>query len=615
MLSTSVTDGVDRRCPVPKDPILERYTRERFLIEGKAILSIIGQAETLEEARRNLYDHVTEGQFEKGGMDASSINTFLHVVRDCARAWRGILLASSEEATGFSVLAALWDISRGIDRPDLQPAFYAEMIHLSQGLAGKLAPLRTEVMPLESNALEGREAAILRSKELDLLWEDVEIQMSCYEDGLTERARELRKERRLRIQAALGGTDDDFYDWRWQVDHIIRNAEELERLVPLTTEERESIQKATRGRLPFGVTPYYASLFDEIPGAGHDRALRAQVLPPPDYVDRMLENREDRGCAFDFMLERDTSPIELITRRYPAIAILKPYNTCPQICVYCQRNWEIEDAMMPDALASREDLDAAIDFIAQTPALQEILVTGGDPLGMPDETLLDILNRLAAIPHIDVIRIGTRTPVTLPMRVTPELAGALGRLRQPGYREVCVVTHVEHPYEITPDLVAAVDLLKRQGISVFNQLVYSFYVSRRFEASKLRMLLRRVGIDPYYTFMTKGKEETNAYRVPLARLLQEQKEEARLMPGSRRTDEPVYNVPGLGKNYLRAFQNRDLLAIMPDGARVYNFHPWEKGIVERPPYVGCDVPLLQYLSRLEEIGEDTDDYESIWYYY
>ncbi|MEJ2245968.1 MAG: KamA family radical SAM protein, partial [Acidobacteriota bacterium] len=153
------------------------------------------------------------------------------------------------------------------------------------------------------------------------------------------------------------------------------------------------------------------------------------------------------------------------------------------------------------------------------------------------------------------------------------------------------------------------------GISVFNQLVYSFFVSRRFEGSKLRMLLRRAGIDPYYTFMTKGKEETSAYRVPLARLLQEQKEEARLMPGSRRTDEPVYNVPGLGKNYLRAFQHRDLLAIMPDGARVYNFHPWEKGIVERPPYVGYDVPLLQYLSRLEEIGEDADDYESIWYYY
>jgi lysine 2,3-aminomutase len=201
------------------------------------------------------------------------------------------------------------------------------------------------------------------------------------------------------------------------------------------------------------------------------------------------------------------------------------------------------------------------------------------------------------------------------MRITPELASLLGSLREPGRREVCIVTHVEHPYEITPDLVAAVDKLKRQGISVFNQLVYTFFVSRRFEASKLRMVLRRVGIDPYYTFIPKGKEETNEYRVPLARLLQEQREEARLMPGLRRTDEAVYNVPGLGKNYLRAFQLRDLLAIMPDGSRIYDFHPWEKGISGSGDYVGTDVPLLHYLSRLEAIGEDPDKYESIWYYY
>jgi lysine 2,3-aminomutase len=315
------------------------------------------------------------------------------------------------------------------------------------------------------------------------------------------------------------------------------------------------------------------------------------------------------------MLERDTSPIDLITRRYPAIAILKPYNTCPQICVYCQRNWEIDEAMAPDALAPSEDINAGIDFIEKHPALREVLVTGGDPLAMPDETLFDILNRLACIPHIDVIRIGTRTPVTVPMRVTPELASLLGSLREPGRREVCIVTHVEHPYEITPDLVAAVDKLKRQGISVFNQLVYSFFVSRRFEASKLRMVLRRVGIDPYYTFIPKGKEETNEYRVPLARLLQEQREEARLMPGLRRTDEAVYNVPGLGKNYLRAFQLRDLLAIMPDGSRIYDFHPWEKGVSGSGDYVGTDVPLLHYLSRLEALGEDPDKYESIWYYY
>jgi lysine 2,3-aminomutase len=593
---------------------LEPYTLETFRGASKKILEIVGREPSAEDARRALFSYVSQEQYTRYGTTAISYGTRLHIVRDCARAWRSLLTARSDERAGFSNIQALWDISQGRPRRDLQPGFYAEMMNMVLGLEGKAKLLKSESGDI-SDSLTGREAAICRSEVLDHLWASVEEKMSRYADGLSEEARRRRSERRAKIQEALGATEAEFANWRWQVAHIARNEEELARMARLRPIDRESIGKAAGGKLPFGVTPYYASLFDEDPEAGRDRALRAQVIPPPEYVEKMLEHRGDRECAFDFMLERDTSPIDLITRRYPSIAILKPYNTCPQICVYCQRNWEISEAMAPDAFAGRDSLNAAIAFIEKHPALREILVTGGDPLGLPDKTLLNILHRLADIPHIDVIRIGTRTPVTLPMRITPRLANALGRLRDPGRREVCVVTHIEHPYEITPELVAAVDRLKRQGISVFNQLVYSFFVSRRFEAARLRMLLRRVGIEPYYTFMTKGKEETNAYRVPLARLLQEQQEEARLLPGSRRTDEPVYNVPGIGKNYLRAFQHRDLLAVLPDGARVYDFHPWEKGIAERASYVGHDVPLLQYLSRLEEIGEDPEEYESIWYYY
>lgn len=182
-------------------------------------------------------------------------------------------------------------------------------------------------------------------------------------------------------------------------------------------------------------------------------------------------------------------------------------------------------------------------------------------------------------------------------------------------RDVAVVTHVEHPYEITPDLAAAVDRLKRAGLSVYNQQVYTFFVSRRFESALLRLLLRRVGIDPYYTFVPKPKPETIDYRVPVARILQERKEEAQLLPGTRRTDEPVFNVPGLGKNYLRATQHHDLLAVLPDGSRIYEFHPWEKNIVPRNAFVTRDVPILAYLRRLKEFGEDPDDYSSIWYYF
>ncbi len=597
-----------------KKAMMERYTLERFREASGKILAIVREAQSVEAARQALFAHVSQEQYEMYGTTTISLGTKLHIIRDCARVWRSLLTARSDERAGFSNIQALWDLSHERFRPDLQPGFFAEMLHMAQGLEGKAEHLHAET-ERASDSLKGREAAIRRSDGLDLLWASVEAKMSRYEDGLLKNAQQRRLARRTKIRQGLGATDKQFSDWRWQVAHIARNEVELGRMVTLLPKEREAIKMAVGGRLPFGVTPYYASLLDEEPEAGRDCALRAQVIPPLEYVEKMLAHRSDRECAFDFMLERDTSPIDLITRRYPAIAILKPYNTCPQICVYCQRNWEIDEAMAPDALAAPEELNAAMDYIERHPALREILVTGGDPLALPDKTLLDILHRLAAMPHVEVIRIGTRTPVTLPMRITPRLANALGKFREPGRRELCIVTHIEHPYEITPDLVAAVDRFKRQGISIFNQHVYSFFVSRRFEAAKLRMLLRRSGIEPYYTFMTKGKEETNAYRVPLARLLQEQKEEARLLPGSRRTDEPVYNVPGLGKNYLRAFQHRDLLAVMPDGARVYDFHPWEKGITERASYVGNDVPLLQYLSRLDEIGENPDDYESIWYYY
>ena len=129
-------------------------------------------------------------------------------------------------------------------------------------------------------------------------------------------------------------------------------------------------------------------------------------------------------------------------------------------------------------------------------------------------------------------------------------------------------------------------------------------------------MLGLIGIDPYYTFNSKGKDEPLAYRVPIARLLQEQKEEARLLPGLSRTDEAVFNVPGMGKNYLRASSYRDLISLYPDGSRLYEFHPWERNIsTVMNTHFSMDVPILDYLQRLEDAGEDVQDYETIWYYF
>ncbi len=595
-------------------PAIDRdYDLDRLRTEASRLLPLVSGCRSLGAARLRLYTLVNRLQFDV--MSAFSGRESLRFVRarDCARALRGMLTERSDRLAGFSVAQALWDLARGLERPDLAPGFYAEMTHLARGLASWLD--RQPPTASREPTMEGRDAAVARSLALDELWARAESAMHRYADGLSPEAVARRDRRRERVLAALGGNEDDWRNWRWHLAHTIRDPDLLARGTRLRDEELAAVHQAREARLPFGVTPYYASLLDDDPDAGRDRALRAQVLPPRAYVEEMIAHSDRRGVACDFMLERDTSPVDLVTRRYPAIAILKPFNTCPQICVYCQRNWEIREAMAPDALAPGPVIESACRWIAEHPAVREVLVTGGDPLAMEDEQIAAIMRRLADIRSVDVIRIGSRIPVTLPQRITARLAGILESVRVPGRREVCLVTHIEHAYEMTPETVAAVDRLRRSGIAVYNQLVYTYFVSRRFEAARLRMLLRRAGIDPYYTFAPKGKEETAPYRVPLARILQEQKEEARLLPGLRRTDEPVYNLPGLGKNYLRAVQHRDLISVLPDGSRVYEFHSWEKGVAEFDSHVGVDVPILDYLRGLAADGEDPAEYASIWYYY
>jgi lysine 2,3-aminomutase len=536
-------------------------------------------------------------------------------VRDCAKVMIRLMTRRSDDKSKFSVAQAILDIAQGKDRPDLTPAFYAELLYLFLGLQGRGPGKALADLHLIPSRYEHREAAVERSLQLDELHAEVELRLKKFVSGLDGESVTRRQKRRLRIIEYFQASEEDWNDWDWHIRHILRDAEDIARLLELTGSEYKAIKKARDNGIPFGITPHYLSLMDDQPEAGRDRAIRAQVIPSLNYVEKMAE-AEKFGHCLDFMLESDTSPIDLITRRYPSICIFKPFNTCPQICVYCQRNWEIDDAMEPGAMAPEERIDAAVQWIRSHPAIHEVLVTGGDPLAMTDSEIDRILSLVADIPTVERIRIGSRTPITLPMRITDSLAGILARYREPGLRQIAVVTHAQHSYEITPDTMAAVDRLKKQGISVYNQLVYTFFTSRRFEAAFLRRTLTKIGVDPYYSFNTKGKEETTEYRVPIARLLQEQKEEARLLPGLSRTDEAVYNVPGLGKNYLRANSHRDLISILPDGSRLYEFHPWEKNISNAAKtHLSEDVPILDYLYKLDAIGENIHDYGTIWYYY
>jgi len=589
----------------------ELYNVGIFLKEAEALIRGINRCRKIEIVRNTLlqrvfriYHHPLNGKYPPAHE--------LIRMRDCGLALIGVFSERSDSKTGFSITKAVWDVARGGRREDLKPGFFAELINWVRGLEGK-AYFQFLHKPLEGDKISTHEKAVARSDELDKILEVVDKRLESHANGLAAVSQLNRNKRKNKILFKLGGQESDWDNWKWHMRNLVTDAAKLLKLTYIDDAQFHIIEKALKGRLPFGITPYYVSLMDDKPSE-NDTAIRAQVLPPKDYVNQMLSYRNNRLHSCDFMLESDTSPIDLITRRYPGVVILKPVLTCPQICVYCQRNWEIDQVMAPHSFASESKINSAIEWIKNHPAVHEVLVTGGDPFIMSDNQLESLLNRLSEINHIDLIRIGTRTLVTLPMRTTDRLARMLGKYREIGKRDIAVVTHIEHPYEITPETAQAVDKLRCQGIGVYNQQVYTFYVSRRFESTLLRILLRRIGIDPYYTFMPKGKEETNAYRVPLARILQEQKEEARLVPGLKRTDEAVFNVPGLGKNYLRAAQHRDLLTVLPNGSRVYEFYPWEMGIAGCQTYLYEDRPILDYLINLSKLGEDPEEYGSIWYY-
>lgn len=201
------------------------------------------------------------------------------------------------------------------------------------------------------------------------------------------------------------------------------------------------------------------------------------------------------------------------------------------------------------------------------------------------------------------------------MRWTNTLIENISKYHKFGKREIAIETHFEHSYEITPEVSELTIKIRKMGISIYNQQVFTIENSRKFETAKLRKDLKLIGIDPYYNFNMKGKEEMQRFKVPIARILQEVKEEARLLPGLDRTDEPVFNVPKLGKNHLRAWQDHRVVMILPDGSRVYEFHPWEKNITPTPPFNYVDVPIYKYLEELASRGENMRDYRTIWYYY
>ncbi|MBM3333039.1 KamA family radical SAM protein [Candidatus Sumerlaeota bacterium] len=572
---------------------------------------------TAGKAREVLLDFLHENERHlRSEASVEMLSLEFNLALEATQALLNIFSPRNEALAGQSAAELIWRSLRAVreGKRQVSEAFWQEIYHLFLAALAQTT-IYKGLKPPAFLSMTGRAAGRERSRELDRVGQQIEAWVNRYPTGLSGEAVDRRDENRARILRFFKAHMSDWQNWRWHLAHLIRDADTLGNLIRLTAAERKAIELARQRGLPFGVTPYYVSLMDRQPGRRRDHAVRAQVIPPKDYVERVSEIRATCPQMLDFMAERDTSPMPLIVRRYPQIAIFKPFNTCAQICVYCQRNWEVRDAMSPGAMASRDDIQRALAWFRRHRALREVLVTGGDPLLMPDETIEWLLRELNRMEHIIRIRIGTRLPVVLPMRFTRRLLDIFAKYHHQEWCTIAITTHFEHPYEVTPDVRAALEGIRQIGISVYNQQVFTVENSRKFETVALRYALKEVWIDPYYNFNTKGKEETRSYRVPIARILQERKEEARLTPGTDRTDEPVFNLPRLGKNYLRAGQDHSVIAIRPNGSRVYEFLPWEKNLVPTPTYIYDDVPIWDYLQEMVRRGEKIEDYENIWYHF
>ncbi|CAJ37909.1 KamA family radical SAM protein [Methanocella arvoryzae] len=572
----------------------------------------------LEEARDRLFDYLNS--LERHYFNVYSDRKFkdLHMLeknnaKECIRVLKNVIRTENERLTGFSALKVLYDIAKGrkeaLNR--VSEGFIAEFIYLFKGINGKSDILFGD--DLQPDSIEdSRLASVNRSMQLDHYSRKMNAYFSRYHSGLEPEIREQREALKKDILDYFGAGEADWQDFGWQMKHILTDYKTISELVRLDQDEISALKFAQEHNIPVQITPYYLSLFNKAGRSALDRAVRAQVLPSMNYCKTIVKNRQS-AADMDFMGEKWTSPVEGITRRYPQILILKPYDSCPQICVYCQRNWEIKS--IDEAEVKRDTIQNAIQWIKDNESISEVLITGGDPLTMNDQYIDSLLRKVSGIDHVERLRIGTRTPVTVPFRITPKLAEILKQYHQPGAREVCVVTHFEHPMEMTPESLQAVQTIRQAGMSVYNQQVFTYYNSRKFEIAKMRKVLKICGVDPYYTFNTKGKEETMDFRVPIARVEQERKEEARLQPGIVRTDEPVFNVPKLGKSHLRAWQDHEVIMILPGGQRSYRFYPWESKLAICDTYIYTDVSIFDYLRRLNADGEDVCEYRSIWYYF
>jgi lysine 2,3-aminomutase len=292
--------------------------------------------------------------------------------------------------------------------------------------------------------------------------------------------------------------DEKWNDWRWQMSNRLNSMEELEQVINLTDEEREGL--TADGLFRVDITPYFASLLEPDDPYG---PVRHQVIP---------KGREKAG--FDSMMadslnEDAHSPVPGLVHRYPDRVLMLVTTQCASYCRYCTRSRVVGDS---DANFGRVDYERQIDYISRTPQIRDVLLSGGDPLTIAPKLLDDVLSKLRAIPHVEIVRLGSRVPIFLPQRITDELCEMLRK-----YHPLWINIHVNHAREITPELSRALAKLADAGIPLGNQAVLLRGVNDH-PAVQLELVHKLVKnrVRPYYLYQCDLVQGAGHFRTPVS---------------------------------------------------------------------------------------------------
>ncbi|MBP7098484.1 MAG: KamA family protein [Prevotella sp.] len=476
-----------------------------------------------------------------------------------------------------------------------------------------------------------------------------------------------------------------WFDYRFHLSMAARSWRELNQLMgnTLSDDMKAIYQTAQKKGIPVFVTPYYLSLMDVTEKNYDDAALRSYVFYSQNLVDtfgniKAWEKEDqvetDKPNAAGWLLPEGHN----IHRRYPEVAILIPDTigrACGGLCASCQRLYDFQSGRFNfdmEALIPKQAWDSKLKllmkYFLEDKQLRDILITGGDALMSRNNSLKKILDAVYVMAkqkqhdnmkrpsgekyaEIQRVRLGTRLPVYLPMRINDELITILSEFKEKavkiGITQFFIQTHFQTPLEITLEVRDGIRKLNAAGWTVTNQLVYNVAASRRGHSAKLRRELNKIGVLCYYTFSVKGFDENHAVFTPNSRSLQEQQEEKMFgqlnAAGASElieylnnncsqeksisqiekkydlpflaTDRNVMNLPGIGKS-----MTFNLVAIMPDGCRILAFtHDNTRRhspVIKDIPivYIKENKSLAEYIRQLSDMGEKVSDYSSLWKY-